>query len=70
MRNIQKNLIPKWDSSNKISDLIEELPNLCNSLEYQLEQSLLPDFGEYFINSYEYDINDFFRNQKNRDKKI
>ena len=70
MRNIQKNLIPKWNSSNKIFELIEELPNLCNSFEYQIGQSLLPSFGEYFINSYKYDINDFFRNQNNKCFKI
>ena len=27
MRNLQKNLIPKWNSANKVSQLIEELPN-------------------------------------------
>ena len=59
MRNIQKNIIPKWTSTNTVSELIEELPNLCNDFEYQLEQSLLPIMGEYFINSYKYDINDF-----------
>ena len=51
MRNIQKNIIPKWTSTNTVSELIEELPNLCNDFEYQLEQSLLPIMGEYFINS-------------------
>ena len=70
MRNIQKNLVPKWDSSNKISDLIQELPHLCNNFEYQLEQGLLPDLGEYFINSHVYDINDFFRNGNNKCFKI
>ena len=48
MRNIQKNLVPKWDSSSKISELIDELPNLCNNFEYQIGQGLLPDLGEYF----------------------
>ena len=70
MRNIQKNIIPKWTSTNTVSELIEELPNLCNDFEYQLEQSLLPIMGEYFINSYKYDINDFFRNQNNKCFKI
>ena len=67
---IQKNIIPKWTSTNTVSELIEELPNLCNDFEYQLEQSLLPIMGEYFINSYKYDINDFFRNQNNKCFKI
>ena len=62
MRNLQKDLIPKWNTSNKVSELIEELPNLCNNFEYQVDKGLLPDLGEYSINSYEYDINDFFRN--------
>ena len=70
MRNIQKNLVPKWDSSSKISELIDELPNLCNNFEYQIGQGLLPDLGEYFINSYKYDINDFFRNNNNKCFKI
>lgn len=70
MRNIQKDLIPKWSSSNKISELIEELPNLCNNFEYQIGQSLLPDLGEYSINSYDYDINDFLRNPNNKIFKI
>lgn len=66
MRNIQKNLIPKWNPSNKISELIEELPKLCNSFEFQIGQSLLPTIGEYSINSYKYDINDFLRNPNNK----
>ena len=70
MRNIQKNLIPKWNSSNKITELIDELPNLCNCLEYQIGQSLLPSIGEYSINYYKYDINDFFRNHNNKCYKI
>ena len=47
MRNIQKNLIPIWNSSNKISELIKELPNLCNAFEYQIEKNLLPSIGEF-----------------------
>ena len=70
MRNIQKNLIPKWKTSNKISDLIYELPNFCNNFEYQIGKHLLPDLGEYSINSYIYDINDFLRNPKNKCFKI
>lgn len=70
MRNIQKNLIPKWKPSNKISDLIEELPNFCNNLEYQIGKGLLPNIGEYSIRGYKYDINDFFRNQNNKCFKI
>ena len=65
MRNIQRYLIPKWTSSNKISELIEELPNLCNNFEYQISQGLLPNMGDYSINSYIYDINDFMRNPNN-----
>ena len=70
MRNLQKNIIPKWNSANKISDIINELPNLCNNFEYQIGKGLLPSLGEYSINSYNYDINDFFRNQNNKLFKI
>jgi hypothetical protein len=70
MRNLQINLIPKWSSSNKISELIEELPNLCNNFEYQISNGLLPSLGDYFINSYEYDINDLMRNPNNKIFKI
>ena len=70
MRNIQKNLISKWKTSNKISDLIKELPNLCNNFEYQISKHLLPDLGEYSIKSFKYDINDFLRNPKNKCFKI
>lgn len=70
MRNLQKDLIPKWSTSNKISELIEELPNLCNNFEYQVGNGLLPSLGEYFINSYEYDINDIMRNPNNKIFKI
>ena len=70
MRNLQKNLIPKWNSSNKISQLIEQLPNLCNDFEYQIGKSLLPSLGEFSINSFNYDINDILRNQNNKCFKI
>ena len=70
MRNIQKNLIPKWKTSNKVSQLIDELPDFCNNYEFQIKEGLLPDIGEYSINSYKYDINDFFRNQNNKCFKI
>jgi len=70
MRNLQKNLIPKWSTSNKVSELIEELPNLCNNFVYQVGKGLLPNLGEYSINSYEYDINDFLRNPNNKCFKI
>ena len=70
MRNLQKDLIPKWSTSNKVSELIQELPNLCNNFEYQVGLGLLPSLGEYSINSYEYDINDFMRNPNNKIFKI
>jgi len=70
MRNLQKNLIPKWGPANKISELINELPDLCNNFEYQVGKGLLPSLGDYSINSYKYDINDLFRNQNNKCFKI
>ena len=70
MRNIQKYLIPKWNSSYKLTELIDELPNLCNCFEYQISQGLLPSIGDYSINDYKYDINDFFRNPNNKCYKL
>ena len=70
MRNLQVNLIPKWNSANKISEIIKELPNFCNDFEYQINRGLLPNLGAYSINSFEYDINDLLRNQNNKCFKI
>ncbi len=70
MRNLQINLLPKWNTGNKISEIIEELPNLCNDFEYQIGRGLIPNLGNYSINEFQYDINDFLRNQKNKCFKI
>ena len=70
MRNLQVNLIPKWNSANKLSEIIKELPNFCNDFEYQINRGLLPNLGAYSINSFEYDINDLLRNQNNKCFKI
>ena len=66
VRNIQKNLIPNWDDNIKISDLIKKIPILIENIDYQINNKLLPDIGEYYINSFHYDINDFFLNQNNK----
>ena len=62
MRNLQKDIIPEWKPCIKITELIKELPNLCSNFECQIVDGLLPSLGEYFINSYNYDINEFLRN--------
>ena len=66
VRNIQKNLISNWDDNIKISDLIRKIPILIENIDYQINNKLLPDIGEYYINSFHYDINDFFLNQNNK----
>lgn len=66
MRNIQKNLIPEWSNNFTINDLIEKIPSLVNSIDYQVFQKLMPNIGEYFINGMHYDINDFFLNNNNK----
>ena len=66
VRNIQKNLIPNWTDNTKISDFIRNIPVLIENIDYQLNNKLLPDIGEYYINSFHYDINDFFLNQNNK----
>ena len=66
VRNVQKNLIPNWDVNIKISDLIKKIPILIENIDYQINNKLLPDIGEYYINSFHYDINDFFLNQNNK----
>ena len=66
VRNVQKNLIPNWDDNIKISDLIRKIPILIENIDFQINNKLLPDIGEYYINSFHYDINDFFLNQNNK----
>ena len=66
VRNIQKNLIPNWTNNTKISDLLRNIPVLIENIDYQINNKLLPDIGEYYINSFHYDINDFFLNQNNK----
>lgn len=58
-RNIQKNLIPNWSTTSKLSDLIKTIPILIENIEFQISNKLLPDVGEYYINSFHYDLNDF-----------
>ena len=65
-RNIQKNLIPNWANNIKLSDLIKNIPVLIDNIDYQITNKLLPDVGEYYINSFHYDLNDFFLNVNNK----
>ena len=66
VRNIQKNLIQNWADNIKLSELIKNIPVLIQSIDYQVNNKLFPDIGEYYINSFHYDINDFFLNQNNK----
>ena len=65
-RNIQKNLITNWSTTSKLSDLIKTIPILIENIEFQISNKLLPDVGEYYINSFHYDLNDFFLNKNNK----
>jgi hypothetical protein len=65
MRDIQNKLILYWSNSNKISDLIKELPTFCDTYEKQVKEGILPNVGTYYLSPYIYDINDFFQNNNN-----
>jgi hypothetical protein len=66
VRNIQKNLIPNWDDNIKLTELIRNIPILIENIDFQITNKLLPDVGEYYINSLHYDLNDFFLNPNNK----
>ena len=65
MRNIQNKLILYWSDSNKVSELISQLPFFCNNFEFQIKEGFFPNIGIYYLNSYKYDINDFLSNNNN-----
>ena len=71
VRNIQENLIINWPSSNSnsysnLTNLILNLPILIDNIDTQISFKLLPDIGKYYINSFHYDLNDFFMNTNNK----
>ena len=70
MRNIQKNLVKKWTPETKISDIIKLLPDFCNYYEFLVFSGILPDIGEYYLNWFQYDVNDFAKNTKNKIFKV
>lgn len=65
MRNIQNKLVLYWSKTNKIYDLIIELPIFCYNFEKQVKEGFLPNLGIYYLSSYIYDINDFLSNNNN-----
>ena len=65
-RNIQKNLIPNWTNYTKLIDLIKNISVLIENIDFQITNKLLPDIGEYYLNSLHYDLNDFFLNVNNK----
>ena len=65
-RNIQKNLIPNWTNYTKLTDLIKNISVLIENIDFQITNKLLPDIGEYYLNSLHYDLNDFFLNVNNK----
>ena len=65
MRNIQNKLVLYWSKTNKIYDIISELPIFCYNFEKQVKEGFLPNLGNYYLSSYVYDINDFLSNNNN-----
>ena len=65
MRNIQNKLLLYWSRTNKVYDLICELPKFCDNFEKQVKEGFLPNLGNYYLSSYAYDINDFLSNNNN-----
>ena len=65
MRNIQNKLVLYWSKTNKIYDIISELPIFCDNFEKQVKEGFLPNLGNYYLLSYVYDINDFLSNNNN-----
>ena len=66
MRNIQKNLIPEWNNNCTVNDLIVKLPSFTDNVDYQVSNKLLPDIGEYIIETIYYNLNDFLLNPNNK----
>ena len=65
MKNIQKNLVEQWKANNTVCDLINELLKFADGIVFQVENRLFPKVGEYYYNSYLYDLNDFLLNPHN-----
>ena len=66
MRNILKNVIPEWSDNCTVNDIISKFPSFIENLDYQINNKLLPNVGEYYIKSVYYDINDFLLNSNNK----
>ena len=66
MRNILKNIIPEWSDNYTVNDIISKFPSFVENLDYQINNKLLPNVGEYYIKSVYYDINDFLLNSNNK----
>lgn len=65
MRNLLNKLILFWSNTNTISQIFSAIPIFCRNLVSQLKKGFLPLIGNYYINSYLYDINDFLSNENN-----
>ena len=65
MANILNKLILFWSKENTLSQIILEIPIFCRNVEYQIKQGFLPLIGNYYLNSYKYDINNFLSNENN-----
>ena len=65
MRNLLNKLILFWSNKNTISQIFSAIPIFCRNLESQLKKGFLPLIGNYYLNSYLYDINDFLSNENN-----
>ena len=65
MSNILNKLILYWTNSNTLSQIFSQIPIFIKNIDYQINQGFLPLIGIYHINSYKYDINNFFANDNN-----
>ena len=65
MRDILNKLILFWTNEKTVSQIFSEIPIFCRNIEFQIKQGFLPSIGNYHINSYQYDINNFLANENN-----
>ena len=65
MSDIFNKIILFWSKKEKISEIFKKIPIFCQNLEFQIKQGFLPIIGNYYLNGYLYDINNFLANENN-----